>query len=565
MAHASILQEIKTDFDGFIRDRRAELEKCKIEFHTEPVLGELELDGFMHYAHRHFQTHKLQKNTLVKLIELIKILSPYVQKYNDKYRGSEYTLLIETSSDLGGGGSVPITGGGSTTSTTTTQGGSVLSTGGGSSVPSASARSEVFQANYNRTLALLALLTDIIIWVSDNFIHTIMMLDDEIKRMDAYLKSPNRPDDVTVMTIFLETIKVDRTDFEHLFRNYNDETKTIQYHWVRVLSNQSLLDRTPSYIWQVFKSSMFLGELGVVQFLIDNYKKLPLEYRINIYQDKKYTKNIIEKRFDIEVMINDVDFLFASCHKNPENVSDIYTISFLICDSKQIRLDLDESKSMLTRFISILLTIIAKLDLEKKNSDPEKEPYKVATLFTNTFIDCICKILDLTADVDRGGVSSYPLLDSYLVYSIPSILNGLYGQNEMNDLCIDKLISKVSTNRMMVIYMAATCPNVKFSVSSDLDKWKKIFEQVESDKDFGEISDELLGTCVINPCYLPNDILVDRYIIESTLWEKPKNPYNRDPLKIDDLDRYNKTEEVQKKIKKTEDLKKEVIRRYKPP
>ncbi len=53
--------------------------------------------------------------------------------------------------------------------------------------------------------------------------------------------------------------------------------------------------------------------------------------------------------------------------------------------------------------------------------------------------------------------------------------------------------------------------------------------------------DELLSACVINPCYLPNDILVDRYAIESTLWEKPENPYNREPLTIDDLDRYNKT------------------------
>ena len=113
--------------------------------------------------------------------------------------------------------------------------------------------------------------------------------------------------------------------------------------------------------------------------------------------------------------------------------------------------------------------------------------------------------------------------------------------------------------------MAATCPNVKFRISGDLDKWEETFKLIESDDDFGLISDELLRACVINPCYLPNGILVDRYAIESILWDNPEDPFTRKRLTIDDLDIYNKTEEVQKKIKKTEDLKKKIIQRYNPP
>lgn len=494
-----IEEQIKSNFEEFITTHQKSFEDDKTNFYHE-----FDNNNSMQ---NHHNKHELQKSILKKSLETIKILSPIIQKFNERNKSTD----------------------------------------------------KIFKNT--KMSSILSLLTDIIIWTSDKFIEVLHIIDNEINKIQKYLSNPEDIQDI-IIPIVLETIKAEKLDIESLFRNYNDETIIIQNHWLNILSKPDLLDQVPKDIFQVFESSMFFEDSDIVSFIIDNYKMLSSEYRIKwLFNDFKYINNIINKKIEleIEILINDIDFLFGSYLKNPENIHNIIIICFtIIYKIRQININVPISK--LIRFISILLTVIAKLDLEKNNIEKDKYVHTVCLI-----IDTINKILDLTGNINRDLTSSYPILDSYLVYLIPSILNGIYGTNEEIDIYIDKIISKVSTERMMIIYMASTCPNVKIKIINgvELDKWKKIYEQVESDENFDEIIDELLSSCVINPVFLPNNVLADKYLIESSLWEKPENPYNRESLTIEDLEEYNERPEIKEKIKSKMNVIKEVIKRYK--
>lgn len=84
--------------------------------------------------------------------------------------------------------------------------------------------------------------------------------------------------------------------------------------------------------------------------------------------------------------------------------------------------------------------------------------------------------------------------------------------------------------------------------SQELDRWKKLcdniakakIEQDAEEEDLGEIPDEyadpLMATLMTDPVILPSSkVTVDRSTIRSQLLSDPMDPFNRAPLKIEDV------------------------------
>ena len=304
---------------------------------------------------------------------------------------------------------------------------------------------------------------------------------------------------------------------------------------------------------------------------------IPSEYRVKwLFTDVTLYRNIVNKKIDINLLIKDIDFLFKTYLKNPANINSILIIfkvifktdykNTIFLDTKIIIENSIITFNKLIRLVSIFLTIIAKLYSEIKQIGQDKFSDIVCEL-----INTINKILVLSVKTSSDRPVTYPILDSYLVYLIPSILNVIYGQNEQIDNSIDRVISKVSTERMMIIYMGSTSKSssdIKFrSIDrAKLDQWIQIYKDItdkEAEAEIAEIQDGLIGSCIITPAFLPTDLVFDKYIIESSLWESEKNPYTRKPLTIKYFQSYNEIPEIKEQIEIKMEIIKRLVKKYK--
>lgn len=490
--------KLKTNFEQVIVEYQEKFQESKQKFHTE----------FGTSFKDRTDKNNLQKEILLNLTDIIKLLSQLIDKFNQRNPDKILGISIE---------------------------------------------SEFYHSI--KISPILSILTDIIIWTSDKYIEVINRFDREINEMQKHLSERLDTDAIDIIgPAIFETIKVEKKQMVQQFESYNEETLIIQRHWLRAS------DKIPKHIFQIFESSIFFEDSYVQKFIIDNCASLPTEYRVKwLFTDFKYINYIVSKKINMNFLTEDIDFLFATYLKNPEN---IHSIIIICCILSKVKLTVSNNK--LIRIVSILLTIISKLNSEKKNIEKDK--------FENTLsllIDTINNILELSINIDTNLKLSYPIINSYLVYLIPSILNGIYGQYDKIDESINNVIAKVSTEHIMIIYMASTSDtssDIKFKNinRTELEKWIQIYKHIGAEEEYYEIEDGLLCSCVVKPAFLPNTELVfDRYVIESSLWETCINSYTREPLTMEEFNEYNEQSHVQEEIKKKNEIIKRLIKKYK--
>ena len=490
--------QIRTNFTEWFHHLRESFDDNKKEFHIE--VG--------HSFKERTDKNNLQKQILIKLTNTIKMLSPIIQTFNQ--RNPDKIL-----------GPVP----------------------------------ETDFYHSPKLSPILSLLTEIIIWTSDKFIEVLDIFDYEITQMEKHLS--NRPEteanDIIVPAIF-ETIKVERKEFEEQFKSYNDETLIIQRHWIR------FVDKIPEDIFQVFESSIFFEDSDILKFITDNCESIPSKYRVKwLFTDFTNITYLINRKIKMNFLIDDVDILFSSYLKNPENIHSIVIISCILC---KIKLDVPIDK--LIRLVSILLTIISKLNSEKDTIVKDRFERTICLL-----VDTINNVVEMSCNITSDLQSVYPIFKSYLTYLVPSILNGIYGQCEDIDESIDEIILKINKMEIVYMYMGSTSnksSDIKFITINrlELEKWIQIFKNVQNEEKYSEIEDGLLYTCVIKPVLLPNtDLVFDRYVIESSLWETSTNPYTREPLTMEEFKMYNEEAHIKDEIKKKRSIVKNLIDTYK--
>ena len=490
--------QIKTNFTEWFHHLRESFEDSKKEFYTE----------FGPSFKDRTDKNRLQTHILLKLTDTIKLLSLIIQKFNqrnpDKILGPEPDTEFYHSPKMS---------------------------------------------------PILSLLTEIIIWSSDKFIEVLNRFDHEITEIEKHLS--NRPEteinDIIAPAIF-ETIKVERKEFEKQFKSYNDETLIIQKHWMK------FTNKIPEAIFQIFESSIYFGDSDILKFIINNCELIPSKYRIKwLFTDFTNIPHLINRKIKMNFLIDDVDILFSSYLKNPENIHSIVIISCILC-----KINIDVSVDKLIRLVSILLTLISKINSEKDNITKDRFKHTICLL-----VDTINNLAEMSSNISSDLQRAYPIFNSYLSYLVPSILNGLYGQCEDIDESIDEIIVKINKMDIVYMYMGSMTDkssDIKFRTINrlKLEKWIQIFKHIQDEQEYNEIEDGLLCTCVIKPVLLPNtDLVFDRYVIESSLWETSINPYTREPLTMEEFKMYNEESHIKEEIKKKRGIIKNLIDKYK--
>lgn len=490
--------QIRTNFTEWFHRLKQAFVDNKKEFYTE----------FGTSFKERTDKNKLQKHILVKFTDTIKLLSPIIQTFNQRNPDKILGPKPET---------------------------------------------EFYHSP--KISPILLLLTEMIIWSSDKFIEVLDIFDYEITQMEKHLsnRSETEANDIIAPVIF-ETIKVEKKEFEEQFKTYNDETLIIQRHWMQ-FSN-----KIPEDIYQIFESSIFFGDSDILKFITDNCESIPSKYRIKwLFTDFTNIPHLINRKIKMDFLIDDVDILFSSYLKNPENIHSIIIISCILC---KIKLDVPIDK--LIRLVSILLTLISKLNSEKNNIAKDKFENTICLL-----VDTINNVVEMLSTITSDLQVTYPILNSYLTYLVPSILNGIYGQCEEIDDSIDEIIVKINKMDIVYMYMGSSSDkssDIKFRTINrlELEKWIQIFKHLQNEEEYSEIEDGLLCTCVIKPVLLPNtDLVFDRYVIESSLWETSTNPYTREPLTMEEFKMYNEESHIKEEIKKKRAIVKKLIDKYK--
>ena len=108
--------------------------------------------------------------------------------------------------------------------------------------------------------------------------------------------------------------------------------------------------------------------------------------------------------------------------------------------------------------------------------------------------------------------------------------------------------------------------NIKFKNinRTELEKWIQIYKHIGTEEEYYEIEDGLLCSCVVKPVFLPNtDLVFDKYIVESSLWETCINSYTREPLTMEEFNEYNEEPHIKEEIKKKYEIIKRLIKKYK--
>lgn len=91
--------------------------------------------------------------------------------------------------------------------------------------------------------------------------------------------------------------------------------------------------------------------------------------------------------------------------------------------------------------------------------------------------------------------------------------------------------------------------SIEYSYLSFLDN--KITAKLDNSKDIeipDDLCDPIMDTLMENPIMLPNNIIIDYSTISRHLLTNESNPFNREPLTLEILDEYNKTDLVKNEI-----------------
>jgi hypothetical protein len=167
--------------------------------------------------------------------------------------------------------------------------------------------------------------------------------------------------------------------------------------------------------------------------------------------------------------------------------------------------------------------------------------------YVNNFLSCIELVLKNT-----------DALNSYLIYQIPTVLNEFY-KVEFDSIqihqTVDRIFRQILTNELATIYIAGFFNSVEELNESKIPmdeehreqilKWIQNYKKISDSPDQDSITDPLTSATIIVPCLVPlnaDSSLVqhcDKNMLYSYLWTKPENPFTRQSLTIQEVDKFN--------------------------
>jgi len=417
-------------------------------------------------------------------------------------------------------------------------------------------------------IEILTICTKLIDFISNIYEHNIIMMNDSITS-------------ATLLQFFFDVVNIDELRellslYVNDYREIWEISKPIRsyymslfYHIQSVYSHDSKINEAyyshiPECVFNVFTPSIWFinDDPDFIEFIQNVYYSdksectdimIPMSYRYKYLLkylggtrtslDEYDNENIINfHRHDL--IVDDIIYLYSKFKVETSSTIFIDSLTLLklldISDENNTYQDLDSDK--LTQLISIICVYLMefyKVIKSKRANISNNIP------FCNTLLNIIDKALSFVPD----------LLNSYLIYYVPNCIS-LIPANIINLTKLDTvngIFNSIISNEYGKQYLSTIdCGELLKHLTLN------VLEEIKFNND-DDVDDELMDGIMCQPIIVPfffphNNTICDKYMTESYLWNKPENPYTREPLTIEQLNEYNSKEDIMALIAEKEKL-----------
>jgi hypothetical protein len=405
---------------------------------------------------------------------------------------------------------------------------------------------------------ILTIIVKLIDYINDLYIRKIEIYVEEIIRcrqiIDMY------PMDSLIIQSRLELFRREYDKIALDIRMINTISKSIELYFLNMFKhinqtkNYDYLYFLPISILNIFNQYKYISmDPNVLTFMVEYNEWVPIQFReesldhiAKIKYSHFFDLQVIITQFqpNIELVINDFIAMYKKYLLDSMFVENICKtmdrlFGHIIYDVKSLKL-IDTDK--LIHFTSICITLSVKM-LEIKDMVPPR----FYDDYVNNFLCCIELVLKNT-----------DALNSYLIYQIPTVLNEFY-KVEFDSIqihqTVDRIFRQILTNELATIYIAGFFNSVEELNESKIPmdeehraqilKWIQNYKKISDSPDQDSITDPLTSATIIVPCLVPlnaDSSLVqhcDKNMLYSYLWTKPENPFTRQSLTIQEVDKFN--------------------------
>jgi hypothetical protein len=430
---------------------------------------------------------------------------------------------------------------------------------------------------------ILTIVCKLIDFLNEYHISKIINIDKQITYLKNKLNEPQKESGV-LYEFISAAIQVEIDNHELIKQNYINDFKEIheisnpiQQYFLNIFdydftSNRIFLQNTPITIFNIFQSSLYFLTTDSVflRFIVKFKSWLPSNYRciygsaiIKLYNNTDLdlkNKKILDKfNPDPNLLIDDIITMYWRAKLDPSIFPDIAILNFILINfiNKINWHEFDNEKKIL--FVSIELSLVSKFNKEEIKDDVIYEKI-------------LCVLLQ---SINNIIISNNNLLDSYIIYTVPSVLFSLYDGNYTNLnilINLNNIFRLYLLSRLGIYYLSTMISQeniLKLPITQNqTEKFLKYFnyyEHISENIQDMDIIDPISSTVLIIPYVLPMDSdftmcgMCDKNVIESCLWEKKENPFTRSELTIGMLKEFNSTKKNIELIKNTKKKLNEII------
>jgi hypothetical protein len=366
-----------------------------------------------------------------------------------------------------------------------------------------------------------------------------------------------------------------KKDLEMFF----DISKPLREYILRILQNISYQTNSgnemyffPEQTLNVFSTTQIFIDHDFARFIMRYDTWFPTSMRStyirNILLNKSFGAQLTHKDFNVTMKTgtDDIFYLYELYQKDSNYVKDICIIVNILTQkitNKCLEIE-DIGSSRFQKLVSVMYEIISKV-FDEISMDQANEIHDLL------IEEVLCFV--------RLVIFDYPsILDSYVLYQtlitlIPIGLKYADHSHRYIFMYIYDILQILFDNSyddkniacwyLVSIYDEETVQSVvddKFRMIFHEKKRSQIKEIICENKQIEEMDDNntridpITNNTIVIFCLIPMDndhkitAVCDKYAIQSCLWNKPENPFTRQPLNLNDLDTFNQRPENKEKI-----------------
>ena len=278
-----------------------------------------------------------------------------------------------------------------------------------------------------------------------------------------------------------------------------------------------------------------------------NMRCIFLSKILKIFSKNEYINKIKNFNPKIKQLIIDLNSLYYKYiqEKNEEFLIDIINVNRFI----NLLINKNKNSSDISNCDKIFLISVEINIIKFLISIKNKNHNSAINNDIDICIDIIYNILML----------DFSIINSYLCYFVPLQLIEMIDYTNKNIINIIYIF--FNNNKFTLAYLGSVLEidiiqKLKLKISIKyidyILYYKNIFEKMSNHDEASDLIDPLISSIIIIPYYVPlnslddfnRKVIVDKYIIETYLWENNQNPFNKNSLTISELNNYNNNKNI---------------------